>query len=156
MLTDHEQLNDVLGDLTQKFIGNLNTLYRRDYIFLKENMTIDQVIKMFLDINVSGLPVVNDDMKIIGFFSEKEILKYCLSDKYYLEPETTVNHYMVKDITTLRIDDSITKAMEIFVENSFHVIPVVDKENYYVGAITRKDIIEVASLIHDGGNVLSA
>jgi len=51
-----------------------------------------------------------------------------------------VSYIMTKGIATLEPTDKINVALEIFKENLFHAIPVVD-EDVLVGIVTTHDII---------------
>ena len=57
-----------------------------------------------------------------------------------------LNNYSAKDIMTKKLakldpDDKIIIALEVFKENLFHAIPVVDNEKI-VGIVTTFDIIK--------------
>ena len=44
------------------------------------------------------------------------------------------------DIVPLHLDDSIDRAMELFVENDVMELPVVDGDDRVVGVVTRSEI----------------
>ena len=45
-----------------------------DVIVVNENATIDEVSKIFVDKNISGLPVVNQYNKLVGVISEGDLV----------------------------------------------------------------------------------
>ena len=51
-----------------------NEIMTKDVIVVSEDTTIDEVSKIFVDKNISGLPVVNQYNKLVGVISEGDLV----------------------------------------------------------------------------------
>ena len=88
---------------------------------------------------------------LIGVLSQSDVLKYSISEAFaqgegkandkVLDPLITIGEIMTTSIITLKDYDTVKHAVEIFINNSFHSIPVVDKEGGLVGVISTDDMI---------------
>jgi len=106
--------------------------------------SIAKVSEMLAISPFSGYPVINDEKCLVGFITEKDCLKYTLSEKYYHEPTTMVSHYMNHHIKVFTPEQNLLKALELFVEHPYHVYPVIDKKGKYLGCASRKELLRVA------------
>lgn len=53
---------------------------------------------------------------------------------------STVSNYMKKDILSLKLNDSFTRALEVMTAKNYGISAVLDEDNYLVGAMTDGDI----------------
>ncbi len=120
--------------------GHIN----RGWPSISDGASIIEVSEMLANSPFCGFPVVNEDHFLIGFITERECLKYTLSEKYYHEPSTMVGHYMNKNVTLFSPEMNLLKALAQFVEHPYHVFPVVDHNGKYVGCTSRKELLRVA------------
>lgn len=98
--------------------------------------------------HVTGAPVVDDTMAVIGILTEKDCLRLLtLGTDSADEPVGTVGDFMVRDVITVRPDVNIYYAAGLFLAHSFRRLPVV-QGNRLVGAITRYDILRAVSANH--------
>lgn len=121
-------------------------------ITLGKKDNVDEVRKIFRDKKIHHIPVVNKDNRLEGMVS---LIDYAI----ILDPMTPfgnsqtekenqktfksflVEDIMTKDVVTLNPEDSIQAALEIFEENLFHAIPIVDEDNKLLGIVTTYDMI---------------
>lgn len=113
------------------------------------------VIKEFFDThNIHHIPVVRYK-KLVGLVSKTDF-NYFMRGFNRNEEDRFVNEarmraYKAEDIMTtglakLNPEDRINVALEIFLVNRFHAIPVVHEDSELVGIVTTFDIIkEIAS-----------
>jgi acetoin utilization protein AcuB len=52
-----------------------------------------------------------------------------------------VSEVMTRQVVTLRPDDDIHMAIDLFLDNTFHAIPILDRNDYLCGIITPFDIL---------------
>lgn len=115
------------------------------------NTTMDTVNEIFSTSHFHHLPVVEEEC-VVGIISSKEL--YLLKDHFTLfknrDAETTNNlilrsllakEVMTKNIVTVKATDTVDYAVDIFRENLFHALPVVDEEKKLVGIVTPYDIM---------------
>ena len=133
----------------------------KNVITINKNATVGELSKLFLENKISGVPVVDNNNNLIGIATDADIIihesnlplplsfshaflqkyeSYAKNTKEYLK--TKVENIMTKRLKTVYEDNTITKAVNIMINNDINRIPVVDKNNRLKGIITRADIIK--------------
>ena len=59
-------------------IFKAKTIMTTDVAYVKKQTPIYEAIVILVEKNITGLPVVNDDMTLAGIISRKDIIKYIL------------------------------------------------------------------------------
>ena len=103
-------------------------------ITLTVSSTIRQAEELLSFYKISGLPVIDDEGKLVGIVTNRD-LKYCrVSD----EPIYTV---MTKEkLVTAKLGTSLDEAAKILWEHRIEKLPIVDDRGMLKGLITSKDI----------------
>jgi CBS domain-containing protein len=86
--------------------------------------------------NITGLPVVDDFLNLIGIVSEKDILKLLY------DPDAKpglVRDYMTKNVVSFEQGASIFEICDCLINNNFRRVTILDKGKL-VGIISRTDI----------------
>jgi CBS domain-containing protein len=105
------------------------------------DMEIMSAVNFLLDKHVTGAPVVNDEMEIVGFISEKDCLKLlALGSDDADRPGGLVGEYMTTPVKTIPSNMNIYFVAGMFLNDDIRRFPVVDGKKL-VGAITRFDIL---------------
>ncbi|SJZ34469.1 CBS domain-containing protein [Selenihalanaerobacter shriftii] len=133
--------------------------------------TIKDVARILSENEISGLPVVDDNEKLVGVVSEQDLIVrdkklhfpdyiYLLDSVIYLESlknfeeeftkmiGTRVEDIMSKEAITVDSDISIEEIATIMVEEGINRVPVLDGEKL-VGIVSRADLVDV--LAKEGG-----
>ncbi len=106
--------------------------------------------KIFDNTRIHHIPVVEND-KLVGLVSKSDYLFFrrgfldTSSDKNVEEVRMynyQISHLMTSGIAKMEPDQRINVALEIFKENLFHAIPVVDERDTLLGIVTTYDIIK--------------
>jgi len=132
----------------------MNILNPISSIMTSELLTVNpedklKVVKKIFDENkIHHLPVVKEK-KLVGIISSTDIVSFLHGLKTsqidnpvndILLKNHTVETIMTTGVAKLSSTDKINVALEVFKENLFHAIPVVD-DNELVGIVTTYDII---------------
>jgi CBS domain-containing protein len=106
---------------------------------VKKDTPIYEALELFAKHNITGIPVVRDDMILVGVLSEKDVLRlfYAHED----EEEGTVNDFMTQPAVHFDKDESLLDICDCLTNNYFRRVPVTS-EGKLVGIISRKDIID--------------
>lgn len=130
-------------------LSPVSSIMTKELITLGPNDALLKVRDVF-DINkIHHIPIIKNE-KLVGIISKSDYLFFCRSvDGKQVDQRLEkfrLNNYQVSDIMTTGIatispDDKINVALEIFKENLFHSIPVIENEKV-VGIITPFDIIK--------------
>ncbi|MDR1543852.1 MAG: IMP dehydrogenase [Prevotellaceae bacterium] len=109
-------------------------------ITIKKDNTLAEVEEICRNYHVSGLPVVDDDRKLVGMITNRDV-------KYLPKDDTKVEQVMTKKekLVTAKISTSLEDAKEILWQNRIEKLPIVDENFRLVGLITSKDIDNVVN-----------
>lgn len=136
-----------------------------DVIVAKRDSLIQDIAKILLQNRIGGVPVVDEDNKVIGIISETDIIKkegnidtptvitllqgvIYFPDLKKVEKEILeVASYKVEDlmstnVTRVNEEDSFEDVANLMIKKSINRVPVVDSNNRLKGIICRYDIIK--------------
>lgn len=106
-------------------------------ITLHENATVQDALNIMKEYKIGGIPVVNDDNKLQGIITNRDL-------RFERTLTKPVNDIMTKDrLITTNEFTNFEKAADILQEYKIEKLPVVDKDNKLIGLITYKDIIKI-------------
>jgi IMP dehydrogenase len=87
--------------------------------------------------SIGGIPIVDDDVKLIGIVTTRDLRFEKNNDRPISEVMTSEN------LVTVGEGTSLEAAEDILQENKIEKLPVVDKDNKLVGLITFRDITKL-------------
>ncbi|MHC5082728.1 MAG: CBS domain-containing protein [Planctomycetota bacterium] len=127
------------------------TIMKKDVLTVHPHETLDKVIRMLIQHNITGLPVVNEDATVAGVITEKDILNFLL-EKDVLELMNdeilcnyTISRVMTSNVVTFAEDAPLDEVCQCLVTRNFRRVPIIDKAGKLTGIISRKDIMAVIS-----------
>ncbi|MDI6758949.1 MAG: CBS domain-containing protein [Candidatus Omnitrophota bacterium] len=118
-------------------------------------------LKLLFEMRMSGLPVIDSQKKLVGMFTEKNVLSYILPS--YLEKigkfiydsdlkstkrkftelaKLKVSQLMRREVITAKEDFSLSEAAKDMLLQKARRIPVVDETGKVLGIISRCDILK--------------
>ena len=109
-----------------------------DVISVKKDDPIFDAVKLLVEKNISGLPVVDDDMTLVGILSEKDVV-----DLFYEHEEAeakTVGDYMTHPAVCFDDNNALLNVCNFLVKNIFRRVPVTTGGKL-VGIISIQDIL---------------
>ncbi len=106
-------------------------------VTIREGALVCDALKIMNEYHIGGIPVVNDDNKLVGIVTNRDL-------RFERRTDRPISEVMTKEnlVTTTEFTDFATAA-EILQEHKIEKLPVVDKQNHLVGLITYKDIIKI-------------
>lgn len=111
----------------------------KNVIFVKKYTPISEAIGIMVEKKITGLPVVDDKMRLVGIITEKDVLMLLYN---FGERPGRVEDFMTKKIVSFDQEDRLVDVCECLIGNHFRRIPVVaGPRNKLVGIISRTDII---------------
>ncbi|MBF0506909.1 MAG: CBS domain-containing protein [Nitrospirae bacterium] len=136
----------------------------KEVITVKPLTTIEDLARILIEYNVSGVPVVNDGGDLIGIVTENDLISknkrlhiptvMRLFDAYIMlespaaiEKEirkmaaVTVNDILIKDVITVAEETTVEEIATIMAEKNVHLIPVVSGKKIR-GIIGKMDLIK--------------
>ena len=124
-----------------------------DVITVKTDTPILEAMELVAKHDISGLPVVDDKMTLIGMVSEKDMvnLLYSLED----HEKKTVDDFMTQPALFFEESESLLDVCDFLKKNVFRRVPITSKGKL-VGIISVRDIIEyVLRLSREGATATS-
>ncbi|MFZ8932504.1 MAG: CBS domain-containing protein [Bacteriovoracaceae bacterium] len=115
---------------------------------LKGDIDIFEAAKLLQNKKLSGLPVVDSENNLIGFLSERDVIRHAFAAKYGSLPPGTVGEYMSKRLITVELGTEIFEVLDLFLKNNYQIYPVIH-EGKYVGVITRTNALKAVLNMKD-------
>ncbi len=112
----------------------------KDVISVAKDTPIDEAIDIMRKHNITGMPVIDDDMTLLGVITEKDVLRLFYTDED--DKNKTVGFYMTRPAVSYRGDESLRNVCDFMMVNYFRRVPVVSKKGKLIGIISRPDIID--------------
>jgi CBS domain-containing protein len=107
-------------------------------ISVKKDDPIFEAVKLLVERNVSGLPVVDDDMTLTGILSEKDVVD--LFYEHELAEDKTVGDYMTNPAVCFDQNNALLNVCNFLGKNIFRRVPITS-DGKLVGIISVKDIL---------------
>ena len=120
-------------------------------ITAKPATSIMKAAKLMKENGFKRLPVVDDDGRLVGIVSDRDIKEASPSkattldmhELYYLLSEIKVADIMTKEVFAVTADDTVEKAAIIMLRQNVGGLPVLDDARKVIGVITDSDIFKV-------------
>jgi len=114
-----------------------------DVITVKKDTPILEVIELMLQKQISGTPVVDDDMNLVGVLSEIDVISLIYNTVYKAESleKKKVRHYMTERAVSFDRDDNLLDVCDFLAKNLFRRVPITSAGKV-VGIISVPDILE--------------
>ena len=138
-------------------IGELMT---RDVRTLTPEIPVLEAVRLLLEQRISGLPVVDASQRLVGIFTEKDVLKGILPSYlakvghfiYQNSPQTIKNKVtklgqlkvadvMQKDVVKVNAETAVSEVAHIMLTQNVRRVPVVDAADKIVGIAARSDVL---------------
>ncbi len=109
----------------------------KDPITLTKDCTLADADELMGQYKISGLPVIEEDGKLIGIITNRDL-------KYRKDYDTKIADVMTKEnLITAPVGTGLEEAKEILISNRIEKLPIVDENGYLKGLITIKDIDKI-------------
>lgn len=126
-----------------------------DLIIVYPDTLLKDVNNIFERENIHHVPVISSDQRFLGIISKSDMLLMLdWGTKLSLPASLRKNNFLLtsnlaKDIMETNVirvvpDDTLKRCVQIFRENYFRALPVVDEKEQLVGLITTYDLMILA------------
>ena len=111
----------------------------RNVVCIKKSIPVVDAIRLMSKNNITGIPVVEDDMTLIGILSEQDVLR--LFHTYNDEKDGTVNDFMTQPAIHFEANERLLDICYCLRDNSIRRVPVTSNGKV-IGVISRSDILK--------------
>lgn len=116
----------------------IDKLMTKNVITVNKQTPIHDAIAVFIENNITGLPVVDDDNNLVGIISEKDVLRLIYDDE---DTPDSVENYMTKQVLVFKPEDDLKDVCYRLKNNHIRRVPIV-VDGKLAGIISRRDIIK--------------
>ncbi|MGA1867418.1 MAG: CBS domain-containing protein [bacterium] len=113
----------------------IKSIMTKEVIAITKDCPIYKAIEILLTNQITGMPVVEDNMHLLGILTEKDLLRVLYDSKC-----TSISDLMTKEIVTFDENDDLVDLVKCLIEKNFRRIPITSKGKV-VGIVSRTDII---------------
>ena len=112
----------------------------KDVVSVKKDTPIYEAMEIMRKKDITGMPVIEDDMTLVGVITEKDVLRLFYANEE--EKNETVGFFMTRPAVSYRENENLRSVCDFMMINYFRRVPVVSKQGKLVGIISRPDIID--------------
>jgi CBS domain-containing protein len=116
---------------------SLEKLMTRDVVTVGSTADLYEAIRLMSDGNITGLPVVDEDGKLVGVVTEKDVMEWLLATE---NTDGQVQDCITTDVVSFDVNDSLLDVIRCLVEKDFRRVPL-ESEGKLAGVVSRSDII---------------
>jgi transcriptional regulator len=118
-------------------LAKAQDIMTKNILTVKEDTSVRDAINLIITKKISALPVVDDNMSIIGLISEKDLLPLAFYDSI---DDISIKEFIRKDVVFMEEDTDLFEICEFFMNNNFKRVPIVSGKKL-TGIISRKDML---------------
>ncbi|MHC4488657.1 MAG: CBS domain-containing protein [Planctomycetota bacterium] len=128
----------VTKDIMTKEI-KIKEIMTKEVISVRKNTPVSEVVELLGKNDITGVPVVEDDMTLVGIVTEKDVLRLFHADEE-LNNET-VNSIMTQPAVFFDENEALPDVCDYLMNYSVRRVPVTSNGKV-VGIISRTDLIK--------------
>ena len=108
-----------------------------DVVVVNPDTPLDQVVDLLVAHDITGIPVVDHENRLVGIVTEKNILGALSVQEGICG---TAEAFMTRDVVSFDENDDVIAICECLVNNHFRRVPILS-HGKLVGIISRRDLI---------------
>lgn len=116
----------------------------KNVVSVQKEMPVYEAVEILTKHGITGLPVVEDNMTLVGILTEKDVLKL-FYDTGSAENKT-VRHFMTQPAVSFDENENLLDVCDFLMKNLFRRVPITS-EGKLTGIISIPDIIKYILLI---------
>ncbi|WP_371613951.1 CBS domain-containing protein [Streptomyces sp. NBC_00454] len=107
------------------------------------------VAKLLAQYDISGVPVLDDEDRVVGVVSQTDLLAHTVSGSHPSEQSPpapgppTAGEVMSAPAVTVHAEETVADAARLMTRRGIERLPVVDVEDRLVGIVTRRDLLRL-------------
>ncbi|QTA38289.1 CBS domain-containing protein [Thermosipho ferrireducens] len=136
----------------------------RDITAVLQDENVGRVLKILSRQEITGIPVVDEDLRVVGFISENDIIRAALPSYFALLQTASfipdlnqfvknlkklsykpVADIMSKPAISVKESTPLLHAADLMIRHTLKVLPVIDESERLIGVITRMKILEAVT-----------
>ncbi len=116
-------------------------LLMRPVVTIHIGSSTQTAIELLIEHHVGAAPVVDDENRLCGIFSERDVLRKILNRTVGDLGAIGVEHFMSTTPQTAQQEDMLDTAMLYMARGGYRHIPIVDEQHQPIGMVSIRDVI---------------
>ena len=117
---------------------NLDELMETDFIRIKEFYTLGDVVNLIATSRRNVFPVIDNFNHLVGIVQLDDLREDMFKPAKY---DTSITYYMIQPPDKIMEHEQIQSVLRRFEDNHTWMLPIVDKQNRYLGFISKSRIL---------------
>ena len=117
---------------------SIDKLMETDFLRIDESFTLGDLVKIISKAHRNIFPVVDDDDHLVGVVQLDDLREDMFHREKYSTP---IRHYMIQPPDKILPTEQIQSVLDKYEDNKTWMLPVVDKQNHYLGFISKSRIL---------------
>lgn len=138
----------------------VSEIMTKDLTAVEKDIPVRELIFILNSAEMPNMPIVDEEGKLTGIISEKDLIKAALPGYFEMLHSTSfipdlnqlskklakiaqdpIEKYMKRDVIAISVDDDDLQAADLIIRNNLKNLPVVDRERRLVGVVRRIDLL---------------
>jgi len=119
----------------------IEEIMQHDPVYARTGQLLIDVVEILTKHKTTGMPVIDDNRKVVGFISEQDCIHSMLETSYFCEGNPSVDEVMSSTPLTVSPKDSVVDLARTMGRDKPKVYPVVE-DGKLVGLVTRNDVLK--------------
>jgi CBS domain-containing protein len=111
----------------------------REVVSVRGDASVEEALELLLKNKISGIPVVEEDMTLVGIVTEKDLLRLFYGPE--AKKKKTVENFMTQPAVYFDENESLDDICKCLLEVAFRRVPVT-KKGKVVGIVSRPDVLK--------------
>ena len=128
----------------KKRVGSytIEEIMTEDVVTLTPNTTVREAIRLFLEKNIAGAPIIDSARKVVSIISEVDLMKFAAQGKMDLPMQQLLKNLVKADkVVTVNHRENFKDVFKKFLLNPVRRVLVVDSTGKLQGLVSRKNIL---------------
>ncbi len=124
-----------------------------EVISVRRHTPIYEAGELLIKHEITGMPVVDDDMTLVGILTEKDLLR--LLHTHEDEKDKTVEDFMTEPAIFFQENESLEDICDFMIANHFRRVPVTSasRKRQLVGVVSRPDVLKCIIRLHQAETI---
>ena len=138
MVSSRFNLGVIDNRLLARSIGYLEPV---PAVMVKTGTPVKDVLECLIDNLVGCVTIVDKDGRLIGIFSDRDVLLRLVLNRVDIEREP-IDHYMTIHPETSQITSPVAYVLSMMSQGGYRHVPIVDEAERPVAMISVKDVVD--------------
>lgn len=131
------------GNLAKAINDSIDEIMTKDVVHVKYTASWQDAVEVMFERKVGGLPIVDDEGKVFGIVTEKDIVRF-LSDRRRMSLDGIVREFMTNRVITVTPETTVGEAMKTMISKKIRRLPIV-KDGVLYGLLVSTDFLRYFS-----------